>query len=153
MAPQSLSTDLELGRPPGYAAFQCGAAGQAHNEAAFRHFLGIELRRAEASGQSVLLVLVCARPGKKANTRLTTSTARAIFEALGASVREVDFVGWFHEDRVAAATMVQHGHVPADFGRRIVTRVTEMLRAQVRDADRLLRLRVVVLKNSPNPEA
>ena len=45
------------------------------------------------------------KPGRRA--KLTDATAAALFRGLGASVREVDFVGWYREGQVAAAVLAQ----------------------------------------------
>ena len=50
-------------------------------------------------------------PGQRA--RLTDATAAALFRGLGASVREVDFVGWYQEGHVPAAVLAQ-GVKPSD---------------------------------------
>ena len=77
---------------PNYSGFRSGAAGQAYNQTAFRHFLAIERRRAERSGRPLFLVLV-ALSGSNVANQMNGATAGAIFHALGETVREVDFVG------------------------------------------------------------
>jgi hypothetical protein len=131
---------------PGYALLQGGAAAPAHNEAAFRHFLSVELRRAERSGHSLLLVLVGVRPTPSSNAPMSSSVASAVFSALGEAIREIDFVGWFRMDRVAAAVLVQRNSPQADLGRRIADRVTDGLRG---DLAKALRVRVVTLRGRP----
>lgn len=130
---------------PGYTPFQSGLTGQAQNEAAFRHFLGIELRRSESSGSSVVLVLVRQRFDWVGSNRAVALTPERIFSALGASVREVDFVGWFREGRVAAATLVQHEASSESIRERVAAGVAQRLRAQLGDAHGL-RIRVVVFQ-------
>lgn len=97
---------------PGYTGFSSGAGGQAYNQTAFRHFLGIERRRAQRSMRSLFVVLVTVRPGSGAAARVDGPTARSIFLGLGESIREVDFAGWLREGRVAAAVLAP-GTVPA----------------------------------------
>ena len=82
---------------PVRSRFRSGQVGQAYNEAAFRHFLAVDRPRAERSQRFLYLVLVAVRqsPGRRA--KLTDATAAALFRGLGASVREVDFVGWYRE--------------------------------------------------------
>jgi hypothetical protein len=135
---------IELDSHPGYTPFRCGTAGQAHNEAAFRHFLGIELRRARRTGKPVVLVFVSMRNSHGRTDRISASDAEAVFSSLGTSVREVDFVGWFREERVAAAALVQRSTSTPDVAQRVVTRVTQVLGPRLRDASKL-RIRVITL--------
>ena len=125
----------------GYAPYR-RAAADVHNEATFRYFLDIERRRAEHAGHSVVLVLVSLRSAPGCNQRLAPRTAAAVFGALGASVREVDFVGWFRHGQVAAATLVQRGSPQST---AITARLTEALKRELRDLGVTLRLRVVPL--------
>jgi sugar phosphate isomerase/epimerase len=137
---------LELDHDPAYSILHSGAAPRVHNEVAFRHFLNIELRRAERCGQSVVVVLVGMRAGGRTRAGLAAPVARAVFSALGQSIREVDFAGWFRDKRVAAAVLVQRTGPHADLSRRIASRVSDELRTRVRDADATLRVRVAVLR-------
>ena len=127
---------------PGYAAYRRGATVDVHNEAAFRYFLAVERRRAEHAGRSVLLVLVSLRSAPGRTQRLTPRAASAIFAALGSSVREVDFVGWFRDGHVAAAALIQRGRPQAAV---ISARITDTLKRELRDAGMSLRLRAVPL--------
>src|SRR5947207_1337856 len=92
---------------PAFCGFRGGRVGQAYNEAAFRLFLSVDRWRAEHSTRSLLLVLVTVRPSSDRQAKLTDATAAAIFSGLGSCVREVDFVGWYREGRVAAAVLPQ----------------------------------------------
>ena len=137
---------MNLESLPAYSDFPSGVDGRAYNEAAFRHFLAIERRRAEASMQSVLLVLVMVRRDSAANTDLPDDTAAAIFRGLGESVREVDFVGWFHEGRVAGAVLAQ-GMATTEKARQLMAdRVVRTLRKRLPvSLSKKLRVRVVHL--------
>ena len=130
---------------PSYSRFSSGAAGQAYNQTAFRHFLAIERRRAERSGRALLLVLVSVRRSREHGDRLPDMTAAAIFRGLGETVREVDFVGWFREGLVAGAVLTQGGGMAAEPTRAVVAeRVMRVLRAHVTaGVARNLRVRVV----------
>ena len=130
---------------PAYSGFATGVDGRAYNEAAFRHFLAIERRRAETSTQSLLLILVKARQDTGGTARLSAEIAAAVFRGLGDSVREVDFVGWFQEGRVAGAVLAQ-GTMPASVtARHLMTeRVIRTLRKQLPRTE-LQQLRVRVL--------
>ena len=143
MSPESL---------PNYSGFRSGAAGQAYNQTAFRHFLAIERRRAERSGRPLFLVLV-ALSGNPAPNQLTGATAAAIFHALGETVREVDFVGWFREGAVAGAVLTQGGVMAAEPTRDVVAeRVTRALQLHL-PTPLARRLRVRVVRFDPRTSA
>jgi len=146
MDQEILGRRVGTGAVPSHVPFRGGVAGQAHNEVAFRHFLGIELRRAQRSGQTVLLALVSMPVSPGRNATVTTADAARMFSALGASIREVDFVGWFHEGRVAAAALIQRAATPAGARQLIADRVTHSLRVQLADSSRPLRVRVICLR-------
>jgi len=130
---------------PGYTAHHGGAAGRAHNEAAFRHFLRIELHRAARSGHCVLLVLVNVRESGR-SVKLPPPAASKVFSALGESVREVDFVGWFKEGRVAAAALVQRASPAADVRQQIASRVMKTLSKEPLTTAGVARVRIVPLR-------
>jgi len=90
-----------------YSKFRSGPPGLAYNEAAFRHFLAVDLSRARRSRRFLYLVLVAVRNGVGRRAKLTDATAALLFRSLGSSVREVDFVGWYYESYVAAAVLFQ----------------------------------------------
>jgi hypothetical protein len=93
---------------PGFVEVVNGA-GQVYNEAAFRYFLSLELRRANRSARRLLLVLVSLRLHERQRESLSPDTAAAVFSVLAACVREVDFVGWHREQVVAAALLTMSG--------------------------------------------
>lgn len=137
---------MALDSAPAFSRYRCGDLGLAYNELAFRHFLHIERRRAGRSSRSLLLVLVSQRMLSDARLPLGDA-ATAVFSVLGACVREVDFVGWFREDRVAAAVITLTGAASArEVARQIRGRVSDRLHGQLppRHRDRL-RIRVVEL--------
>ena len=128
---------------PSYSGFATGAAGQAYNQTAFRHFLAIERKRAERSGRPLLLVLVALRRSH-ADDRLTGATAAAIFRGLGETVREVDFVGWFREGTVAGAILTQGSTAAEPTRTTVADRVTRVLRTHLpASLGRSIRVRVV----------
>ena len=130
---------------PAYTAFQSGAAGRAHNEAGFHHFLRIERERSIRTGHRLLLVLVSIRGEAHSQRQVDSATAGRIFAALGASVREVDFVGWFKDGRVAAAALVQRGTPTAEVRQRIAGRVLKMAAKKSSRRSEDIRVRVVLL--------
>jgi hypothetical protein len=128
---------------PSYSEFASGAAGQAYNQTAFRHFLAIERRRAERAGRPLLLVLVALR-GNRGDNRLAGATAAAVFRGLGETVREVDFVGWFREGMVAGAVLTQGATAAEPTRAMVADRITRVLRNHLpASAGRSVRVRVV----------
>ena len=111
----------------------CGLAledreGQAYNEEAFRHFLAIERKRSERARRSFLLLLVSLRKQPGMSVTFTSEVASRLFSGLSLCVREVDFIGWYREERVAGAVLTQGiGTTEPDASRRIGERVTEIL--------------------------
>ena len=55
----------------------------------------------------MILVLALVRSREGHSATLSQDTAADLFTGLAASVREVDFVGWFFEGRVAGAVLSQ----------------------------------------------
>ena len=110
-----------------YSPFQGGWAGKAYNEHAFRHFLSIERSRANQSACWFLLVLVSLKRPPGSDIDLAPSISAALFSGLGLCVREVDFVGWFREDRVAGAVLAQGKKPTVEVTRIVRKRITEVL--------------------------
>ena len=132
-----------------HSKFQSGAPGLAYNEAAFRHFLAVDRSRARRSHRRLYLVLIALREGIGRRATLTDATAAAIFRGLGASVREVDFVGWYEEGRVAGAVLSQGAKTTDAAAVAISDRVLLSLRKQLPAPHSTnLRVRVVRLGSS-----
>jgi hypothetical protein len=132
----------------GYSPFQGGWAGKAYNEHAFRHFLTIERTRADQSACSSFLVLVSLKRHPGSDIHIAPSVSAALFSGLGLCVREVDFVGWFRENRVAGAVLAQGEKTTIDVTRVIRKRVTEVLYDRLAyDLRRRLQVRVVQLRS------
>jgi len=130
---------------PAYTGFRSGRIGRAYNEAAFRHFLAVDRRRAERAKRALLLVLLAVRPPSGRSETLADTTAAALFTSLGECVREIDFVGWYRERRVAGAVLAQ-GAGPAVDGRHQLTeRLTRVLRRRL-SPDEFLNLRVRIIR-------
>ena len=137
--------------------FSCGAAlegrtGQAYNEEAFRYFLAVERKRAGRSRRSFLLLLVSMKKRSGVSGPIRPAVATSIFSGLWLGVREVDFIGWFREGRVAGAVLTQGADPLApDVSRRISQRLTETLRGRVpADVARRLHVRVLQLRPTRN---
>ena len=130
---------------PGYAGIR-GAL--AYNEAAFRRFLAADRARAVRLQRCLFLVLVTIqhRPGRAA--LLPNRVARSVFLALGATIREVDLAGWFREQRVAAALLVQGPQPPESAAAQIAARIRPAVEMRLSKSQaRALRIRVVRLGN------
>ena len=103
-------------------------AYEAYNEKAFRHFLMLERKRAQRASRSMLLLLVEFKADREGDGHMDRSVAARLFGALGACVREVDFVGWYRTDRVAGAVLTQGSETPApDSAQQIGERVAQVL--------------------------
>ena len=111
-------------------------AYEAYEEAAFRHFLAIERKRAERSGRSMLLLLVEIK-ALTGDTEIAASVSSRLFSALGGCVREIDFIGWYRSGRVAGAVLTQGPESPASevsqqIGERVAQVLSQTLPAHVR---------------------
>jgi len=126
---------------------QDGRASNLYNEEAFRHFLAVERTRAERSERSFLLLLVSLRKSSDLDIRVPRAVSASLFSGLALCVREVDFIGWYRDRRVAGAVLAQGLDVPdSDAPARIVERVTTILSRRLRpDVAERLRVRVVQL--------
>ena len=123
--------------------------GQAYNEEAFRYFLAVERKRAASSRRSFLLLLVSIKKRSGVSGPIRPVVATSIFSGLWLGVREVDFIGWFREGRVAGAVLTQGADpIAPDVSRRIGQRLTETLRRRV-PGHMAHRVRVRVLQLRP----
>ena len=111
----------------GVVALQ-GRAGDAYTEQTFRHFLNVERVRAVRSGRTFFLLLVSLRRCPKRGIRFGPGQAASLLRGLGLCVREIDFVGWYRDGRVAAAVLAQGIEEPGPgASQRIVHRVSRVL--------------------------
>jgi hypothetical protein len=105
-----------------------GRLGHAYNEQAFRYLLAIERKRSERSGCPFLLLLIDLKEQEGASARLDSMVANNLFSNLWLCLRETDFVGWYHEARVAGAVLIELGdRRPTEVSRLIGQRVREKL--------------------------
>jgi hypothetical protein len=127
-----------------------GRFGQAYNEEAFRYFLQIERKRAAKACRPVLLLLLDRREPRERGD-IDPSLASKLFDCLCGCLRETDVVGWYREDRVAAAVLTQvDGAVPPEVTTVIRQRVDHALREGLSaDVARHLRVRVYQLRPGP----
>jgi hypothetical protein len=121
---------------------QEGDLGQAYNEEAFRYFLAIERKRGERSGRPFVLLLVNLKQESGRSARIDPAVAREIFSGLWTSLRETDFIGWYWEDHVAGALLVEfQGGTWRDVSSMIVQKVNAGIRERLSTTD-ALRLQV-----------
>jgi hypothetical protein len=136
----------------------CGLApedrgGHAYNEPAFRHFLAIERKRAARANRSCLLLLVGLRRHADPALRVDAASASRLFAALAVCVREVDFIGWYRQERIAGAVLIQGMEAPessaiSSVGERISHALRQHLSSS--EAERL-RIRVLPLCRRSRP--
>jgi hypothetical protein len=106
-----------------------GQKGQIYSEEAFRHMLAIERKRAIRSNRSLLLLLVRFKGASGSRVEIPPAVSAALFSGLGLCVREIDFVGWHREGRIAGAVLAQGRSVLNSHAvPRIIERVIAVLR-------------------------
>ncbi len=102
---------------------------QPYNEDVFRYLLAVERERFDRSGRSFLLLLMAPAPQRGVQARIARPVARTLFAGLRSCLRETDFIGWYHEERVAAAVLTDLGERTAtDVGRRVGQTIGRALR-------------------------
>jgi hypothetical protein len=129
-----------------------GRSSEAYNEEAFRYFLEIERKRSEVSSRPFLLLLVdpVNQPGRTSD--FSEGIAAHLFTQLSVCLRDTDFIGWYHEGRVAGAVLTQRPDMPqVDVSERVAQRVRQALNERF-EADLTGRLQVRVYQVPPMPE-
>ena len=121
-----------------------GRLGQAYNEQAFRYLLAIERKRSERSGCPFLLLLIDLKKQAGASARLDAMLANDLFSNLWLCLRETDFVGWYREEGVAGAVLIElRNKRPTEVSRLIGKRVSARLYERLpSDVARRLRVRI-----------
>jgi hypothetical protein len=133
---------------PAYATILGRRMARVYNEAAFRHFLAVDRWRAERSSRSFFLILVTIRQSSERGGKIADATAAALFRGLDACVREVDFIGWFREGRVAGAVLPQGANASGTVPHLVATRLLPILKQRLPAGEAgKLRIRVVRLGN------
>ena len=131
---------------PAYATLLGRRMARVYNEAAFRHFLAADRWRAERSSRSFFLILVTIRQSSERGGKIADATAVALFRGLEACVREVDFIGWFREGRVAAAVLPQGLNASGAVPHLVAARLLPVLKQRLPAGEAgKLRIRVVRL--------
>jgi hypothetical protein len=131
---------------PAYAGLRRGLISQVYNEAAFQYFLNVDRMRAERARRSILLVLASIRPTPGRCADLSGSTAAAMFAGLAAGVREVDFLGWYKQGRLAGAVLAQGVYVSDHQAGGVRERILAAITREIDDDRRpFIHVRVVRL--------
>ena len=123
---------------------------QPYGEEAFRYFLSLERKRAERSRRSLLLLMVTLTTDSNRGAGIPGVVSDKLFSALSLCVRDVDFIGWYRRDRVAAAVLTQGADSPAfEAAEQIRLRVTELLSERLPvNVSRRLHVRVLQARRS-----
>ena len=123
-----------------------GRVGDVYAEQTFRHFLEVERIRAIRSGRTLFLLLVSLRRCPQHGVRFASKAADSLMRGLEVSVREVDFVGWYRDRRVAGVVLAQGLDEPGPSSSlHIVERVTRVLN-ECLPGSAIPRLRVRVVR-------
>jgi hypothetical protein len=123
-----------------------GTNNHSYNEPAFRYFLEVERRRAHRAGRTIALVLVKSRSSASHPVEgLAPDATNAVFAALGDSVRDADFIGWYREGRIAAAVMPLSDTPPKQVGKHFSDRVGRRLKERLWGQSDRVRVRVFEL--------
>jgi hypothetical protein len=116
-----------------------------YSEDAFRYFLDIERKRAEASNRPLLLLLIDVLDDAGRGSA-DQDSAGLVLAALNGCLRDTDLVGWYHEARVLGAVLTQRGETPvADASGQVIGRVNRALAFRL-PADITARLQVRVFE-------
>ena len=131
---------------PAPSGFRVGSAGHAYDEAAFRYFLDADRKRVDRFERSIILVLVSVRLQPGRSTPLSEDAAASLIAGLSAGIREVDFVGWYRQGRIAGAVLPQAPAAPRELRDVIAQRmVTTLKKFLPSEEARHLHVRVVQL--------
>ena len=127
-----------------------GPPGAPLAEPAFRHLLAIERARADRAGRPLRMLTVSLDHGSR-QAPLEPAVAARVFAGLGEAVRETDVIGWYRQDCVAAAVLIQPADVPnldtvSVVLRRVGQAIEQRLSAHVAHK---LDLRVVRVRQHP----
>ncbi len=109
-----------------------GRISEVYDQEAFRHMLAIERKRARFAKTTILFLSVRITDEAGSGVKISRTIARILFAGLGHCFREVDFVGWLRQGRVAGAVLAQGPVAPGDdVLPRIVERVSHLLSRRV----------------------
>ena len=116
---------------PAYSRLRGSSVGHVYNETAFHYFLAADRSRAQRSPRAMVLVLVSLRLSPGRSDFLTDSLASTLFTGLVTCVREVDFVGWYRQDRVAGAVLPQGAVSSSELRSLVLKRILTSLKTSL----------------------
>lgn len=135
------------------AALDGPRPGTAHDEEAFRYFLGVERARAGRANRPFRLLLVRLKPASGQASGFDPALSTSVFTGLRLSLRETDVIGWFRAARVAGAVLSDGANASgSDASVEILRRVTGVLEGAL-PSTTARRLRVRLLSLEPRPTA
>jgi hypothetical protein len=103
-----------------------------YGETAFHYFLDIERARFIRSARPCVLLRVDMKDQHGIPARLSQTLSERLFLAIAKSVRETDFIGWYEDERVAAAVLTELAEERHDESiRRTVDRLRRRLEAHL----------------------
>jgi hypothetical protein len=127
-----------------------GQPGAPLSQQAFRHLLAIERARAGRTGRPLRLLTVSFNHGT-GRPPIRPVIAAKVFEGLGEAVRDTDIVGWYRQDRVAAAVLIERaGSSQDEASLGVADRVVRALEARLSSrVARQFQVQVVRLRRQP----
>lgn len=102
------------------------------HEEAFRYLLQAEAKRSHRSGQGYHILLVYRADPHGSMTPMHSYVSGIVLDALAASLRETDYIGWYREGHIIGGvlTVVEQDSI-ADVLRRVHQRFKEVLVAKL----------------------
>lgn len=118
------------------------AADVAYDEETFRYFLSIEQARATRAHQPLRLLLASLDGSGSDAAPFPRTASSRLFDAMRHALRDTDVVGWYQQDRIAAAVLtalpagetkvaVLEKRITDDLKRRLPSSVARRVRLRV----------------------
>ena len=103
-----------------------------YNREAFLYLLESESKRSERSGHLCQLLLVYWIDVEGRIVQMDSNVARTVMSALSRSLRDTDYIGWYHEGRIVGAVLtVLAQESMAQVSTHLQPRVLEIIRAEL----------------------
>jgi hypothetical protein len=101
-------------------------------EDAFHYLLQSEARRSQRSGQGYHILLVYRREAEGSITPMHSYVSAIVLDALVASVRETDYIGWYRQGHIIGSVLTVVGQDSiADVFKRVEQRLKDVLLAKL----------------------
>jgi len=116
----------------------------AYNQEAFRYLLESESKRSERSGRFCQILLVYWTDAHGGIVQMDSHVAKTVMAALSRSLRETDYIGWYHDGRIVGAVLtVLVKESIAQVSSHLQKRLAEILQSELSiEANRRLQIRV-----------